>query len=61
MAGIVMVLVVALIASLLLLSRSYMNARELQSLTSQADEKGLSYTVEILNPWTGHYSFIPQD
>lgn len=55
----VVVLTVALVASLLLLARNFMNARELQALLQQANEQGLSYQVEIHNLWTGHYSFHP--
>ena len=57
---IALVLFIALIAAGLVLSKSYFNAKELQSLLEGAAEQGIGYEVQIHNPWTGDYSFRPE-
>lgn len=55
-----LVLLIALVASGLVLCQSYFNARELQVLLDGAAEQGIGYEVQIHNPWTGRYSFFPE-
>lgn len=55
-----LVLLIALVASGLVLSQSYFNARALQVLLDGAAEQGIGYEVQIHNPWTGRYSFFPE-
>ena len=57
---IALVLLIALIAAGLVLSKSYFNAKELQSLLEGAADQGIGYKVQIHNPWTGDYSFRPE-
>ena len=57
---IALVLLIALIAAGLVLSKSYFNARELQALLDGAAEHGIGYEVHIYNPRTGDYSFRPE-
>lgn len=55
-----LVLLIALIAAGLVLSKGYFNAKELQALLDGAAEQGIGYEVQIHNPWTGDYSFRPE-
>lgn len=52
---------VAIVALSLLVAQSYFNSRELQSLVKQANEQGLGYEIIIHNPWTGRYTFVPNE
>lgn len=54
---IAMVSLIAVVALLLMVSQSYFNSSEINSLVEQAEEHGLEYEVVIHNQLTNSYSF----
>ncbi|MBQ4870045.1 hypothetical protein IHQ11_26715 [Priestia megaterium] len=56
--GIVLIMITLLImTSILIVSASYFNNKQIQSASSQCYDKGGEVQVEIHNTWTNDFSF----